>query len=203
MKPNEISEVFETIYGYFILQLIQRRGDVVDARSLLIAPAIAPADLLNAKLALDTIYEYIHDNDTLPFATAAARYSNDEETRNNGGLILNPYSGSSRFQMDELGQMDQSIAFAIDKLKVGEMTKPMPFTTRDGKQAYQILYLKTRTTPHKMNLTDDYQKIQAMTLAKKQQEAIQAWVKRKVSNTFVRITNDYKACTFNNKWNNN
>lgn len=203
MKPNEISEVFETVYGYFIIQLIQRRGDIVDARSLLIAPAIEATDLLNAKLALDSVYEKISHTDSISFAVAADRYSNDEETKNNGGLILNPYTGSSRFQMDEIGQMDQNIAFAIDKLKVGEMTKPMPFTTRDGKQAYHILYLKTRTSPHKMNLSDDYQKIQAMALSKKQQDAIQAWVKKKSGSTFVRITNDYKTCTFNNKWNNN
>ena len=102
--------------------------------------------------------------------------------------------------MDEIGQMDQSIAFAVDKLKVGEMTKPMPFSTRDGKQAYHILYLKSRTNPHKMNLTDDYQKIQSMALAKKQHDAIQGWVKRKVVNTFVQINSEYKNCTFNTKW---
>jgi peptidyl-prolyl cis-trans isomerase SurA len=203
MKPNEISEVFETMYGYFIVQLIQRRGDIVDARSLLISPKMDAGDLLNAKMSLDSIYEKIAHNDTLKFADAAAKYSNDEETKNSGGLMLNPYTGSSRFQMDEIGQMDQSVAFAIDKLKVGEMTKPMPFTTRDGKQAYHILYLKTRTTPHKMNLTEDYQKIQAMALAKKQQDAIQAWIKRKSSNTYVKITDDFKTCTFNNKWTNN
>ncbi len=199
MKPDEISEVFETVYGFFIIQLIQRRGDIVDARSLLIAPKIEANDLLNAKLALDSIYEKLM-TDTIPFATAAAKYSDDEDSKNSGGLILNPFTGASRFQMDEIGQMDQSIAFAIDKLKVGEMTKPMPFVTRDGKQAYHILYLKTRTTPHKMNLTDDYQKIQALALAKKQQDAIQTWVKKKVVNTFVQINSEYKNCTFNNKW---
>ena len=199
MKPDEISEVFETVYGFFIIQLIQRRGDIVDARSLLIAPKIEANDLLNAKLALDSIYEKLL-TDTIPFAAAAAKYSDDEDSKNSGGLILNPYTGASRFQMDEIGQMDQSIAFAIDKLKVGEMTKPMPFVTRDGKQAYHILYLKTRTTPHKMNLADDYQKIQAMALSKKQQDAIQSWVKKKVVNTFVQINSDFKNCTFNNKW---
>jgi len=203
MKPNEISEVFETVYGYFIVQLIQRRGDVVDARSILIAPKIEATDLLNAKMALDTIYDKIANNDSLIFANAAAKYSNDEDTKNSGGLILNPYTGSSRFQMDEIGQMDQNIAFSIDKLKVGEMTKPMPFATHDGKQAYRILYLKTRTSPHKLNLKDDYQKVQAMTLQKKQQEIIKDWVKKKVSNTYVRITDDYKTCSFNNKWSTN
>ncbi|HET8962722.1 MAG TPA: peptidylprolyl isomerase, partial [Chitinophagales bacterium] len=203
MKPNEVSEVFETVYGYFIIQLIQRRGDIVDARSLLIAPKVEPTDLLNAKLALDSIYDYLSKNDSINFAAAAAKFSDDEETKNNAGLILNPYTGASRFQMDELGQIDQSIAFAIDKLNVGEMTKPIPFATRDGKQAYHILYLKTRTAPHKMNLTDDYQKIQALALAKKQQDAVQQWISRKSGSTFVRINDDYKTCTFNNKWNKN
>ncbi|MES2593313.1 MAG: peptidylprolyl isomerase [Bacteroidota bacterium] len=199
LKPNEISEVFETVYGYFIIQLIERRGDAVDARSLLIAPKVEANDLLNAKLALDTIYTKLLA-DTISFSDAAAKYSDDDESKNSGGLIINPYSGATRFQMDEIGQMDQTVAFAIDKLKVGEFTKPMPMTSQDGKQAYRIVYLKLRTLPHRANLVDDYQKIQAAALAKKQQEAIQKWIKKKSVDTFVRITDDYKNCTYNNKW---
>lgn len=199
LKPNEISEVFETVYGYFIIQLIERRGDEVDARSLLIAPKIEPGDLLKAKQSLDTIYTKI-SADTISFSEAAAKYSDDEESKNSGGLMVNPMSGATRFQMDEIGQVDQTVAFAIDKLKIGEFTKPMPMTSRDGKQAYRIVYLKTRTSPHRANLADDYQKIQAVALSKKQQEAIQTWIKKKSVNTFVRINDDYKNCTFNNKW---
>ncbi|MES2394966.1 MAG: peptidylprolyl isomerase [Bacteroidota bacterium] len=199
LKPNEISEVFETVYGYFIIQLIERRGDEVDARSLLIAPKIEPGDLLKAKQSLDTIYTKI-SADTISFSEAAAKYSDDEESKNSGGLMVNPMNGATRFQMDEIGQIDQTVAFAIDKLKVGEFTKPMPMTSRDGKQAYRIVYLKTRTSPHRANLADDYQKIQAVALSKKQQEAIQTWIKKKSVNTFVRINDDYKNCTFNNKW---
>ncbi len=199
LKPNEISDVFETVYGYFIIQLIERRGDEVDARSLLVSPKVDASDLLRAKQALDSIYTKV-SADTISFSEAAAKYSDDEESKNSGGLILNPYSGASRFQMDELGQMDQTVAFAIDKLKVGEMTKPMPMSSHDGKQAYRIVYLKTRTSPHRANLKDDYQKMQAMALAKKQQEAIQVWIKKKSSATFVHISDDYKKCTFNNKW---
>jgi peptidyl-prolyl cis-trans isomerase SurA len=199
LKPNEISEVFETVYGYFIIQLIERRGDEVDARSLLIAPKIEPGDLLKAKQSLDTIYTKI-SADTISFSEVAAKYSDDEETKNSGGLMVNPMNGATRFQMDEIGQIDQTVAFAIDKLKVGEFTKPMPMTSRDGKQAYRIVYLKTRTSPHRANLADDYQKIQAVALSKKQQEAIQTWIKKKSVNTFVRINDDYKNCTFNNKW---
>ena len=203
LKPNEISEVFETVYGYFIVQLIQRRGDVVDARSILIAPKIDASDLFKAKLTLDTIYDRISHSTLIAFADSAAKYSNDEETKNSGGLILNPFSGSSRFQMDEIGQYDQNIAFAIDKLQIGEMTKPMPYATHDGKQAYRILYLKSRSEPHKLNLKDDYQKVQTMALTKRQQEVIKNWVKKKLSNTYVRITDDYKTCSFNNKWSTN
>lgn len=199
IKPNEISPVFETMYGYFIIQLVERRGEEVDARSLLIAPKVQPEDLLKAKMSLDTIYDKLAA-DTITFAEAAARYSDDEETKNNGGLLVNPYTGATRFEMDEIGQYDQNVAFAVDKLSVGERTKPMPFTTRDGKQAYRILYLKSHTSPHQANLIDDYQKIQALALQKKQDEAIQAWIKRKVVDTYVHLADDFKSCTFNNKW---
>ena len=199
LKPNEISEVFESVYGFFIIQLLERRGDVVDARSLLIAPKVEALDLLKAKQALDSIYTKLQA-DTINFSDAAAKYSDDEESKNSGGLIINPFTGSSRFEMDEIGQMDQNIAFAIDKLKVGEFTKPMPMTGSDGKQAYRIVFLKTRTEPHKANLKDDYQKMQAIALAKKQQEAVQKWIKKKSVDTFVRIADDYKNCTFQNKW---
>lgn len=199
LKPNEISEVFETVYGYFIIQLIERRGEEVDARSLLISPAVDANDLYIAKLALDTTYLRLLA-DTATFADIAARYSDDEDSKNSGGLIINPYTGSTRFQMDELGQMDQSIAFAVDKLKIGEFTKPMPATTNDGKQAYRILYLKNRTLPHKANLVDDYQNIQGAAMAKKQKEAIQTWIKKKSADTYVHLADDFKDCTFNNKW---
>jgi peptidyl-prolyl cis-trans isomerase SurA len=200
IKPNEISDVFETVYGFFIIQLVERRGEEVDARSLLISPKIDANDLLKSKLALDTIYTKLSKTDTISFSEAAAKYSDDEESKNSGGLMVNPSTGATRFQMDEIGQMDQTVAFAVDKLKIGELTKPMPMTTHDGKQAYRILFLKNRTVPHKANLTDDYQKIQGAALAKKQQEAVQAWVKKKVIGTYVHIADDYKNCTYNNKW---
>jgi peptidyl-prolyl cis-trans isomerase SurA len=199
LKPNEVSEVFETVYGYFFIQLVERRGEEVSARSLLYYPDVEPVDLLAAKLSLDTIYTKLK-TDTLSFSDAAAKYSTDEDTKNNGGLLVNPFNGSTLFAMDEIGQYDQNIAFAIEKLKVGEFTKPTPFATREGKQAYRILYLKKKTEPHVANLTDDYQKIQYAATNKKQQEVIQAWIKKKLGDDFIRIADDYKNCVFNNKW---
>ena len=199
LKPNEYSEVFETVYGYFIIQLIERRGEEVDARSLLISPVVDASDMYKAKLALDTTYSRLLA-DTTTFSDIAAKYSDDDDSKNSGGLIINPYTGSTRFQMDELGQMDQTIAFAVDKLKIGEFTKPMSATTNDGKQAYRILFLKNRTLPHKANLVDDYQSIQGAAIAKKQKETIQTWIKKKSADTYVHLADDYKDCTFNNKW---
>ena len=200
MKKDEVSEVFETVYGYFIIQLIERRGDEVDARSILIAPSIDVNDLLKAKLSLDTIYNKMLSTDTTSFSEFAAKYSDDDESKNSGGLIINPYTGSTRFQMDQIGQFDQTIAFSIDKLNIGEKTKPMPVTGQDGKQSYRVLYLKNRTLPHKANLTDDYQSIQATALAKKQQDAIQIWIKKKAADTYVHLADEYKNCNFSNKW---
>jgi len=199
LKPYEISDVFETAYGYFVIQLIQRRGNEVDARSLLIAPKVDMKAILTAKQTLDTVYDLLL-KDSLKFADATIKYSDEGETKHNGGLIVNPFTGSTRFKIEELGQMEQSIAFAMEKLQVGEFTHPLPMTTHDGKQAYRILYLKSRTQPHRANLVDDYQAIQAEALAKKKQEAIQQWVKKKAMDTYVRVVDDYKNCSFNNKW---
>jgi peptidyl-prolyl cis-trans isomerase SurA len=199
LKPYEISEVFETFYGYFIIQLIERRGNEVDARSLLVAPKVDMADVLKAKQTLDSIYSVLK-KDSTSFAAVAEKHSDEGETKHNGGLIINPFTGSTRFQMDELGQYDQSIVFAIEKLAVGQFTPSLPMTTADGKQAYRILYLKTKTQPHRANLAEDYQAIQAAALAKKQQDAIKVWVRKKIGSNFIRVNDQYKNCTFNNKW---
>ena len=199
LKPNEVSDVFETVYGYFIIQPVERRGEEVDCRSLLLTPKIAPEDLLKSKVTLDSIYNRL-SADTTSFNDMAAKYSDSEESKNSGGLIINPTTGNTHFEMDLLGQMDQNVAFAVDKLKIGEYTKPMPYTTHDGKNAYHILYLKSRTEPHRANLKDDYQRIQNIALEVKQQDAINTWIKKKLGGTYIHINDDYKSCSFNNNW---
>lgn len=199
LKPNEISEVFETVYGYFIVQLIERRGDEVDVRSLLIAPKMETGDLLKSKNNIDSIYIMLQ-TDTIKFSDVAAKHSDDADSKNMGGIIVNPYTGSTRFEMDMIGQYDQNIAFAIEKLKPGEYTKPMAFVTKDGKQAYRIVQLKNRTEPHKANLKDDYQQIQEAAMMNKQKNIISEWIKKKAAITHIRIDDDYKNCNFSNRW---
>ncbi len=198
-KEKEVSEVFETSYGYHILMVESRRGDEIDVRHILIAPQPSPADLLNAKLALDSIVDLVK-KDSITFTEAASRFSDDEETKHNGGLISNPYTGSTKFEMNQLSQIDQFLVFTTDKLKTGEISSPSISQGRDGKQVYHAVYVKSRTEPHRANLKEDYQRIQDEALAQKKEKVIRAWVKKKVATTYVRVSDKYKYCNFDNPW---
>lgn len=199
LKEKEISEVFETAYGYHIMQLIERKGEMVDIRHILISPHVSPIDIQNAKLFLDSIYTLIA-KDSISFSDAAGKFSDDEESKNNGGLIVNPQTGTTKFAMDEIGQLDPTLVFSIDKMKVGNISTALSMTTKDAKQAYRLVYLKSRTEPHRANLKDDYQRIQSVVLMEKQQKVINDWIKKKLLSTYVKITEDFKDCKFDNKW---
>lgn len=199
MKENGISEVFETDYGFHFMQLISRRGEFVDIRHILIAPKVTNDDLVLAKVKLDSIYTLIKI-DTLTFEEAAAKYSDDDDSKNSGGLIVNPATGTTKFEMDEIGQLDPSLVFTIDKMQQGDIAKPAVMMTKDAKQAFRILYLKSRTLPHRANLKDDYQKIQNAALEEKKQKAINEWIAKKLQSTYVKLEADYKGCKFDNKW---
>ncbi len=199
MKENQFSEVFETDYGYHFMQLIARRGEFVDLKHILITPKISDMDMVASKIKLDSIYDLIQ-KDSLSFEQAAAKYSDNDESKNVNGLIVNPSTGSTKFEMDELGQLDPSLVFTIDKLKVGELAKPALAMTKDAKQSYRILYLKSRTEPHRANLRDDYQKIQNAALEEKKQKIIADWVNKKLQSTYVKLEDDFKTCKFDNKW---
>ena len=199
LKVNEISPVFETTFGYHIIQLLARRGEEVDLRHILITPKFSFDDLQRAKSILDSLYRVIK-HDSLDFREAASRFSDDEEGRMSGGLVVNPMTGATRFEKADLGQFDPTLAFTIDRLKVKEVTEPSLTTTKDGKQAYRILYLKSRSEPHKANLKEDYQKIQAAALNEKQQKLLKNWVKKRLIGTFVHIDPEYANCKFYSKW---
>lgn len=199
IKEKEISDVFETEYGYHILTVDSRRGEELDVRHILIKPQPAPADIVAAKAFLDSIADLVR-KDSISITEAASRFSDDEETKHSGGLIANPYTGSTKFEMSELSQIDPSLVFTIDKLKAGELGSPTITQTRSGSEAYHIIYVKSRTEPHRANLKDDYQRIQDEALAEKKEKSVNVWIKKKVAGTFVRIDADYKNCKFDNPW---
>lgn len=199
IKEKDVSEIFETDYGYHILSIDSRRGDEIDVRHILIIPQPSSEDLLKAKTFLDSIADLIL-KDSISVTEAASRFSDDEETKHNGGLLMNPYTGMTKFEMDQLSQIDPNLIFTIDKLKTGEPSSPSSTQTRDGKQAYHLIYVKSRTEPHRANLKDDYQRIQDEALLDKKQKLIDKWIKKKLSSTYVRIDDEYKNCKFENNW---
>lgn len=192
LKAGEVSKIIETEFGYHILQLIERRGEQINVRHILISPKFDGSDLLRAKNRIDSIHAILKA-DTLNFAEAAIRYSDDDGTKDNGGLMVNPQTGTTRFEMN---QIEPSLFFVIDKLKVGEYSEPQLFQTQGGKQAYRILYLKTRTEPHRANLKDDYQRLQEAALAFKQNEITRKWIGKKLQTTYLRIVSEYSSCNF-------
>ncbi len=193
--PDQVSNVIETKAGYHILQLIERRGDFVNVRHILLMPKVSPYELQKAKLYLDSVLVIIKDS-SMNFEKAALKFS-DDPSRNNGGIMVNPNGGNSKFGADDI---DPSLFFVIDKMKVGDISNPIVMNDNDGKQAYRIVYLKSRTSAHRANLKDDYDKIQNATLERTKANAIKKWISDKIEKTYIKFYDTYKDCKFENVW---
>jgi len=195
LKPGELSPIVKTQKGYHIIQMIERRGEYINVRHILMIPKASPADMIKSKKEIDRIAELIK-KDSLTFERVATLYS-DDPTKANGGLLTNQYSGNSKFSPEEI---DPNMFFVIEKMKVGEVSAPMVYTNEDGQQAYRILKLKSRSEPHKANLKDDYPQIQNIAVQVKQNQAISNWINEKTLSTFVSISDNYKDCNFKYTW---
>ena len=195
LKPGETSDIVETEDGYHIIQMIERRGEYVNVRHILLQPKVSPENLNKSKIFLDSISDLILQK-KMTFAEAVARFS-DDPSKNNGGLMINSITGESKF---EVSQLDPKIFFIIDKLKVGEISSPVIFKTDRGKEEYRVYFLKERTIPHKANLENDYAKIQAMALDKKSAGIMEAWTADKAAKTYIRIIDPYNKCKFQQNW---
>ena len=197
LKPGEVSDIVETEDGFHLIQMVERRGEYINVRHILLQPKVSAINLNKAKLSLDSVAMQI-EKKTLTFDLAVVKYS-DDPGKNSGGLMINPSSGNSKF---EAGQIDAKIFFVIDKLKVGDVSAPV-LTTDRGKQDYRIYYLKARSNPHKANLEEDYARIQQLALDKKKMDVIDEWISKKMNATYIAILGDYRSCTFQRKWSKN
>jgi len=152
--------------------------------------------VLAAKNTADSLYNNM-SADTLTFGELALKYSDDEQTAKSNGLAVNPQTGTSTFSID---QVDPQIFYSLDKMKPGEVSKPVPAQTREGKKGYRIIKLLSKTLPHKASLSSDYAKIQNIALQTKQGEATKDWITLKVNTTYIKINPEYKKCIFQNDW---
>lgn len=196
LQKGQISRIVKTEYGYHIIQMIDRKGEKINCRHILLKPEVKPEEKAKTRRFLDSVRNQII-NDTLEWKEAARMYSDDEDTRTNGGLMVNYEDGSSRF---EKSQIKSSIAYAIKNLEEGDISKP--FEAKDDKQktVYKIVRIKSMKEAHTANLIDDYQDIQEMALRKKKEKFVEDWIKRKKESTYIRISDAYKDCTFKYEW---
>jgi peptidyl-prolyl cis-trans isomerase SurA len=194
LKPGEISPVFETDFGFHFLQVIERRGEQVHVRHILIQPVITQASLDRSKAKADSVYDQLMHNKTIDFSSAAAFYSDNKDTKYNGGMLLNADNVEARSTYIPTDKLDPQIALTTDTMKVGTISKPQLFTGQDGKKSYKILYLKSTTNAHKANLEQDYPKIKEYATNDKINRTLSEWFQKRRKETFIKVDPQYQSC---------
>ncbi len=196
LEEGEVSTPFKSDYGFHIMQLLERRGEMYNANHILLIPEVTSAGLTKARTDLDSIRTLIV-RDSVSFALAANKYSDDERTKNQNGSIVNQASGSTIFEMDEI---EPTLFPVIDTMEVGDVSKPFYFQTRSNEKGYRIVKLMNRTEPHRANLTDDYQNLQNMATERLRAQAMDKWVRERIDEAFVKIDEKYRDCAFGYPW---
>lgn len=200
LAKNEMSDIVKTQFGYHLIQMIDRKGDRINVRHILLIPQVSPLDLKKSKLFLDSLKTQIETIDSLTFAKAAVKFSTDDETRMNGGEMINPSDGTNLFEFETLGQLDRSLLFTIQKLETGQISNAELFQTPDGKRAYRLVQLIEVTEPHIANLKDDYDRLQQTTKRRKENLKLEAWIEKNRNSAYVWVDPNYATCPFQTKW---
>jgi len=196
LEEGEISEPFKSDFGWHILKVDKIRGQEVDVRHILLTPKIEPLQLLEAKNKLDLIKKRIVE-DELTFKDAALQFSGEKETKYNGGVLINPQTGDTRF---ELTNLDPTLYSQIRNLKDQSISSPIMEEDRSGLKKYKILKVSNRFDEHTADYSKDYSRIKALALKQKQLNIIQDWMKDRIESTYVNVNRDNKLCQFKNSW---
>ncbi len=205
LRDGEISEVVETQFGFHIIQLIERRGDYVNCRHILIKAKVPVEALEKAQQELDSAVRLIRNGD-MTFEEACKKFS-DDDSKTNGGYISSPMGGH-RLGLQDIQELSEypgfaefkNLAFVISKLDVGKVSDPLPMMTNDNKDAFRLVMVKKKIDAHKANLEDDYWRIQTWALNHKNQTVIMDWIREKAKKAFIRIDEDYNGCDFQFNW---
>ena len=195
--PKRVSQIVQTEYGYHIIQLIEKRGDRLNCRHILLKPKVAEKELNDATARMDSLYRDLQA-EKFSFEEAATFLSADKDTRNNKGLMVNQnYEGGNmgtpKFEMQEL---PQEIGKVVYQMKVGEISKPFTMLTNKQKEVVAIVKLKARTEGHKANIADDYQALKSIVEAKKREELLNNWIVKQQKTTYIRIADGWQNCDF-------
>lgn len=191
LDKGQVSAVVETEFGFHIIQMLERRGNLIHTRHILVKPAITDADLATAKAKLDTVRNLILSNN-LTFSEALKKHGDKNQASfNNDGRVANPRTGNTFF---EVADLDTDIFFAIDGLGVGGVSQPFEFRTPDGATNFRLVQLVSRSKPHKADLRQDYGKIQMAALDQKKAEFTEKWVLEKLRSTYMSVGDMFAEC---------
>ena len=192
--PNKVSKIVESEFGFHIIQLIEKRGDRIRTRHILLKPKVDEKDIESSLARLDSIANDIRSQ-KFSFDDAAV-LSHDKDTRNNHGLMANPMSGTAKFEMQQLAQVSQEVAKTVEGLQIGEISKPFTMINSKGKEVCAIVKLKSRINGHKATMSEDYRRLKSIVQERKSSEKIEKWIKKKQKQTYVRINDKWKKCDF-------
>ncbi|MFT7900323.1 peptidylprolyl isomerase [Tenacibaculum ascidiaceicola] len=196
LDVNQISEPIKSAFGYHIIQLHKVKGNQREVSHILMQPEVSDEKLKETKEQIEKIVADIKEG-KITFEEAVKKYSEDEETKNSAGIIMNPYTQEPTF---ELTRMPPELFARISELKKGDLSDIYYDETREGEKMYKVILLKDKTDTHKADLVEDYVRMQQFALAKKKEEEITKWTKEKIQETYLKLSNDYKKCTFKKDW---
>ena len=196
LEEGEVSAPFKTEFGWHILTVDKIRGQEIDIRHILLMPEVDNETLTKSKAILDSIRVRILDEE-ISFEDAAFNFSYEKETRNNGGKIINPVTGDTRF---ELTKMDPELYNQVKNLETGEITLPLLEQDRGGAKKYKILKVVNRYEEHLADYSQDYTKIKDLALRDKQVRTVKKWIREKIEDTFVSVNKSFRDCEFSNNW---
>ncbi len=193
LKGDRISNVVKSEFGYHIIQLIDRKGDKINTRHILMTPKVSPEAKEQARERLDSLANMVR-KEKISFQEAATRFSSDKNTRNNGGLVINPNNLTSKFTVEEL---DGNVSKVLSGLKIGEISDPFVMIDPENRQqVYAVVKLVDKSESHIANLQSDYQQLSDLFLQKKREEKLENWIADKQQQTYIRIDDTYANCNF-------
>jgi peptidyl-prolyl cis-trans isomerase SurA len=196
LDVNQVSKPFKSDFGYHLMILHEVKGNMRVASHILMQPDIPDTRLKDTQQRAEQIAKDIKEG-TIAFEDAVKKYSEDKETKNNGGVIVNPYSGETKF---DLTRMDPALYARVAELKKGELSDVFFDQNRNGEKMFKFIVMKDRTNTHIADLVEDYVKVQDLALTKKKEETITKWAKEKIKDTYIKMAESHGKCTFKKNW---